>query len=257
MEDIQSQKDNRNIVIERVGIKNLRIPITILDRENQTQTTVAEVGVTVGLPAEERATHMSRFIETLWSHRKPLTLAVLPEILEDIRVKLNAKKAGITYRFPYFIEKRAPISGAKGAIEYICSFIGEVNDEIDLKLGVEVPVHSFCPCAKAISDRGGHNQRGVVKLLIRFKEFIWIEELIEIVEACASAPLYPALKREDEKFVSEFAYDHPVFVEDIVRDVAKKLLERPEVVWFSVEATNMESIHNHDAFAETTIDKRG
>ncbi|GAB4297105.1 MAG: GTP cyclohydrolase FolE2 [Myxococcota bacterium] len=256
MKDVQSQKDSRNIRIERVGVKNLRIPIKILDRANETQNTVASVDVTVSLPAEQRATHMSRFLEVLWRHREPLTLKEIPPILDDIRKNLGAEKADITYRFPYFIERRAPVSGALGTNEYICTFFGEVNDRVDLILGIDVPVHSFCPCSKAISDRGGHNQRGVVRLKVRFGEFIWIEELVEIVESSASAPLFPVLKREDEKYLSELAYDNPVFVEDIVRNVSVKLLERAEVVWFSVEAENMESIHNHEAFAQTEFDKR-
>ncbi|MDD5011672.1 MAG: GTP cyclohydrolase, FolE2/MptA family, partial [Phycisphaerae bacterium] len=207
MEDVQSQKDSRNIQIQRVGVKNLRMPITILDRKNETQKTIATVNINVSLPAEQRATHMSRFVEVLWNHREPLTLKAIPLVLEDIRQKLGAEKADITFRFPYFIERKAPVSGVVGMNEYICTFFGEVNDAVDLLLGVEVPVHSFCPCSKAISDRGGHNQRGVVRLQVRFKEFIWIQELVEMVEASVSAPLYPALKREDEKYISEYAYD--------------------------------------------------
>ena len=211
--------------------------------------------LTVSLPAEQRATHMSRFLEVLYDFDEPLTLKSLPPILKSLIERLEAKKAEVLFRFPYFVKKEAPVSKSAGYNEYNCTFKGSVNDEIDLMLGVEVPVHSFCPCSKAISERGGHNQRGFIKMFVRFNKFIWIEDLIEIAETSASGAVHPVLKREDEKYVSEYAYDNPVFVEDMVRNVSEKLLNRNEISWFNIQVENIESIHNHEAFAETTINK--
>lgn len=258
MHDIQSQADHRNIPINKVGVCDLRYPIVVLDRKNQSQSTVARLSMSVNLPHEFKGTHMSRFIEVLNSHRGEMTMRTLPGILTAIKEKLSAESAHIEVEFPYFLERTAPVSGAVGLMDYQCRFVGEANGEkSDFILSVSVPVTSLCPCSKAISDYGAHNQRGEITIRVRSlgaeagtPTLIWIEELIAVAEASASSPVYALLKREDERHVTMQAYDNPVFVEDIVRNVAAKLQDHERLTWFHVHATNHESIHNHGAFAE-------
>jgi GTP cyclohydrolase I len=228
----------------------LRFPLRIRDRDHAEQSTVATVSLAVDLPHHYKGTHMSRFIEVLHSHGHALTVADIAGMPRELMKRLNAEKAHVQLRFPYFRAKKAPVTKAEGLMDY--GVIFEVNMEggkVDFVVTVEVPVTTLCPCSKAISAHGAHNQRGIVTFAVRFREPVWIEDLIELVESSASAELYSLLKRPDEKHVTEQAYDHPVFVEDLVRNVAVKAQQHPQIRWFRVEAENFESIHNHNAFA--------
>jgi GTP cyclohydrolase I len=257
MIDVQNQPDDRNIPIDKVGVKNIRYPITVLDRANGTQQTVASINMYVNLPHHYKGTHMSRFVELLSEHSDNINLRNLPAILEEMKQRLEAQSAHIEMEFPYFLKKSAPISDAQGLMEYNIYFRGSLNGQgMDLVVEVAVPVTTLCPCSKEISERGAHNQRGVVCLAVRFKRFIWIEDLIFLVEASASSEVYSVLKREDEKQVTERAYANPMFVEDVVREVTAKLLDDPNIVWFAVDSENFESIHNHSVYAYIERDKR-
>ncbi|MBD3170820.1 MAG: GTP cyclohydrolase I FolE2 [candidate division Zixibacteria bacterium] len=258
MIDIQSMRDNRNIDIDRVGIKNIKYPITVGDRNNGHQHTIADVNMYVDLPRQFKGTHMSRFVEALNIYRGEIDISKFEEMLRFIKKKLKADKAHLEFYFPFFISKKAPVTGSEGMIDYRCSFRGAINgdDEIDLVIGIEAPVTSLCPCSKEISDYGAHNQRSIISLSYRSNEFIWIEDIIEMVESCASSEIYSLLKRQDEKYVTEKAYDNPAFVEDIVRNVTVKMMEDKRILWFTVESENFESIHNHSAYAFVEKDKR-
>ncbi len=249
LHDTQSEKDKRGVPIDQVGVKKVSYPITVLDKKNKKQSTIALFNMYVNLPHDFRGTHMSRFIEVLENHRGQISLHTIEDILVEMKKKLKAESSYIEIEFPYFIEKHAPVSHAKSLMEYRCKFIGEHNAKLDLMLQLDIPVTTLCPCSKAISTRGAHNQRGIVTLKVKMKKLIWIEDLVKIVEHCASSPLYTLLKRPDERFVTEYAYDHPAFVEDVVREVSVKLKKIKEIKWFSVEAENFESIHNHNAYA--------
>lgn len=249
MRDIQNERDKRNIEIDKVGVKNLRYPIVLSDKAHDRQHTVANINMYVNLPHQFRGTHMSRFIEILNKYRREIAIRNMGAILREMKSKLNAESAHIEIEFPYFIEKSAPVSGAKALMEYTCRFIGSLNDKIKLYLGVSVPVTTLCPCSKELAEKGAHNQRGEIRVLVRFKGLLWIEDLIELVEDCASSPVYSLLKREDEKFVTEQAYNNPTFVEDVVRNVAARLEQNEHISWYSVEVESYESIHNHDAYA--------
>jgi len=254
MKDVQNQRDDRNIPIEKVGIKNLRYPISVRDRREGRQATVASINMYVDLPHEYKGTHMSRFVEMLHVFQPEISLKKFSVILEEMKTHLNAASAHIEVTFPYFIEKKAPISRSPGFMDYTCQIIGSsnTNDEIDLISVVNVPITSVCPCSKEISAEGAHNQRGKVQLKTRFKRFIWLEDMIELVESCASCDVYSVLKRVDEKDVTEKGFSNPKFVEDIVRDISAKLNQDNNIIWFSVSAENFESIHNHSAFAQIT-----
>ncbi len=258
MHDIQNHNDTREIAIDKVGVCNLRYPIFVLDRSCDRQATTAAMSMSVNLPHQFKGTHMSRFIEVLNRHRGEVTMRTLPEILGEIKSRLDAESAHIEVAFPYFLERCAPVSGAKALMDYQCQFTAEANgDTSAFILSVVVPVTSLCPCSKAIADYGAHNQRGEVTIEVRPQTsadgalaMIWIEELILIAESSASCPVYALLKRPDERHVTMQAYDNPVFVEDIVRNAAVQLQADERVRWFRVRAVNHESIHNHDAFAE-------
>ena len=256
MKDIQNQHDYRNIPIDKVGIKNLRYPITVLDRKNGFQHTVATINMYVDLPHKYKGTHMSRFVEMLHLLRQEVSLKKISVVLGQMKEHLNAASAEIEVRFPYFIEKKAPISESPGLLDYTCRIIGSSDPEgkVDLVSEVIVPISSVCPCSKEISEIGAHNQRGEVRLSTRFKKFIWMEDMIELVEGCASCEVYSVLKRVDEKCVTERGFSNPKFVEDIVRDIAQKLKRDSNITWFSVSAENFESIHNHSAFAHIISD---
>jgi len=256
MKDTQNQRDYRNIPIDKVGIKNMRYPITVGDRRDGTQHTVATINMYVDLPHEYKGTHMSRFVEMLHVLQPEISLQRFSEILTNMKKHLNAASAHIEVTFPYFIEKKAPVSSSPGLMDYTCRITGTSDPEgkIDLVSEVIVPISSVCPCSLEISDRGAHNQRGEVQLATRFKKFIWMEDMIELVEAAASSDVYSVLKRADEKSVTETAFANPKFVEDIVRDIAKNLKEDDNITWFSVSAENFESIHNHSAYAHITSD---
>ena len=251
MIDIQNQPDYRNIPIDKVGIKGLKYPVTVLDKTAGLQSTVAEINMYVDLPHQCKGTHMSRFIKILHLFRTQVSLESINNILDDMKKKLNAESAHIEITFPYFIEKESPETGSKGLMDYTCSITGSSgkNNHTDIVLKVAVPVTSVCPCSKEISKYGAHNQRGEVLVSSRFKKLIWIEDIVGLVENQASCDIFSVLKREDEKFVTEKAYENPKFVEDIARDVAKILMEDDNITWFSVSAENFESIHNHSAYA--------
>ena len=254
MKDIQNQRDYRNIPIDKVGIKNLRYPITVLDRRNAYQHTVASINMYVDLPHKYKGTHMSRFVELLHLFRPEVSWKRISVVLEKMKQHLNAASAVIEVTFPYFIEKKAPVSGSPGLLDYTCRIVGSSDPEgkVDLVSEVIVPISSVCPCSKEISEIGAHNQRGEVRLSTRFKKFIWMEDMIELVESCASCEVYSVLKRVDEKCVTERGFSNPKFVEDIVRDIAKRLKKDSNITWFSVSAENFESIHNHSAYAHIT-----
>lgn len=259
MKDIQSRHDNRRIPIQKVGIKNLLSPIAVLDRENKVQHTVAEVGMYVDLPHHFKGTHMSRFIEILNEHRGRISPRHIDAILQTMIRRFDSTTAHLELVFPYFVEKAAPVSGARAPMNYQCAFLAAYRRArrpraLDLIVEVRVPAITLCPCSKEISDRGAHNQRSWITVQIRSRELVWIEELIEIAEKEASAGVYALLKREDEKYVTERAYDRPRFAEDVARAVAQQLRRDPRIVWFQVESENMESIHNHNAYALVTSD---
>ncbi|KIX11874.1 GTP cyclohydrolase FolE2 [Dethiosulfatarculus sandiegensis] len=257
MEDVQNQTDHRNIPIDKVGVKDIRHPITVLDRANGVQKTVASINMYVNLPHHYKGTHMSRFIEVLSDYSDNINLRNLKDILEAMKKRLNAHSAHIEVDFPYFIKKTAPVSGARSLLEYNIAYRGSINGSgLDLVVEVKVPVTTLCPCSQMISDQGAHNQRGVVNVAVRFKEFIWIEDIIRLVEESASCEVFSLLKRQDEKYVTEKAYGNPMFVEDVVREVSGKLDKVPEIIWFTVESENFESIHNHSAYAYVEKDKR-
>ncbi len=257
MIDVQNQYDDRQIPINKVGIKNLRYPITVLDREKRYQHTVANINMYVDLPHEYKGTHMSRFVEMLHELKPEVSLRTFSILLDQMKKHLNAASAHIEITFPYFIEKTAPMSKSAGLMDYTCSLKGKSNaqNEVDLVLEVSVPITSVCPCSKEISDEGAHNQRGEVKLATRFNKFVWIEDIIELVEEAASCDVYSVLKRIDEKYVTERAFRRPKFVEDVVRDIALKLSANNDISWYSVSAENFESIHNHSAYASITSDE--
>jgi GTP cyclohydrolase I len=249
MKDIQNHEDTRNIDIDQVGVKGIRYPITVLDKDMGQQQTVAKINMYVNLPRYYKGTHMSRFVEVLNEHSRRISLQNFSEILEEVKSRLNAESAHMEITFPYFINKAAPVSGAEGLMEYQCTFRGSLNHGKDLIVIIRVPISTLCPCSKEISDYGAHNQRGEVRLQVRFNKFVWIEDLIRLVEESASTDVFSVLKREDEKYVTEKAYNNPKFVEDIVRDIALKLNGDSNITWFAVESENFESIHNHSAYA--------
>ncbi len=255
MIDIQSEADHRDIPLQKVGIKGLEYPIKVLDKANRTQTTSAVVDLFVNLPHHFKGTHMSRFIEIFHRYHADLSMRQFLAMLEEIRQRLEADRAFGTIRFPFFVEKAAPVSGQRGMMAYRCTYEGQVgeNGENHFFVSVEVPVTTLCPCSKAISEYGAHNQRGKVVVRLESSGFFWIEDVIVLVEGAASASLYSVLKRADEKFVTETAYENPRFVEDVVREVYLALqgFRSGDCIfrWFSVEAENFESIHNHNAYA--------
>lgn len=251
MIDVQNQRDPRHVEIQKVGVKNIRYPITVLDKANGVQHTVANVNMYVDLPHHFKGTHMSRFIEILNEYKGEIAIKNFAHILQEMKKTLKARSAHLEIEFPYFIEKQAPVTHATGLMEYICRFCGSSSEgaEEDFSVGIDVPVTTVCPCSKEISDQGAHNQRGTVTVKVRFKKFIWIEDIIHLVEDSSSCDVYSILKRPDEKYVTEKAYENPMFVEDVVREVAQKLSADPNITWFSVESENFESIHNHSAYA--------
>lgn len=252
MKDVQRQEPDKKIEIERTGVRGIKIPITLLDKKDKSQNTVAEMNVYVNLPESHRGTHMSRFIEILNEQiDKTLSEDKIDNILLEVMEKLDAEKAHIEIEFPYFIKKTAPVSKKEAIMDYKCRITrtAEKGKENRCVLEVQVPIMTVCPCSKEISERGAHNQRGTATVKAEMKEFIWIEELITIAENAASSQLYPLLKREDEKYVTENSYDRPRFVEDVVREIAHALKQDKRVGWFEAECENQESIHGHNAYA--------
>jgi GTP cyclohydrolase I len=256
IEDVQSSADTRHIPINKVGIKDIRHPIRIKDRAAGEQHTIASFNMYVDLPHNFKGTHMSRFVEILNNYEREITVESFKEMLTDMTERLESASGHIQMRFPYFINKKAPVSGVQSLMDYDVTFTGERKDgENCLKIKIVVPVTSLCPCSKKISAYGAHNQRSHVTVECKVKGFIWLEEIIAIVEKEASCELYGLLKRPDEKYVTERAYDNPKFVEDMVRDVAVKFNADERIRSYTVESENFESIHNHSAYAMVVKDK--
>ena len=250
IDDVQNSEDTRQIPINKVGIKDIRHPVRIRDRDGGEQHTVAVFNMYVNLPHNFKGTHMSRFVEILNQHEREISVKSFKEMLKEMTLRLEAQTGHIEMSFPYFVNKKAPISGVQSLMDYDVSFLGEINgDKNNTLLKVVVPVTSLCPCSKKISDYGAHNQRSHVTITVRTNQFVWIEEIIDIVENMASCELYGLLKRPDEKYVTERAYDNPKFVEDMVRDIAVKLNADERIDGYVVESENFESIHNHSAYA--------
>lgn len=250
--DIQSTPDTRNIAIDKVGVRKVSYPIFVKERDNGLQQTVGDMSLTVDLPSEFKGTHMSRFLEVLGEHNRDLSLETIPIILTRLREKLHAETAHFEARFTLFREKAAPVTGKVGMMGFKCGFIASGGAINDFWLEVIVPVTTLCPCSKEISDYGAHNQRGYVTARVKpltAGNKLWLEDLIDMIEAAGSAPLYPVLKRPDEKFVTEQAYDNPRFVEDMVREVALLLDADNRVAAYEIEVENHESIHDHNAYA--------
>jgi GTP cyclohydrolase I len=254
--DVQSTADTRHLAIDRVGIKGIRHPVKVKDKSVGVQHTVATFNMYVHLPHNFKGTHMSRFVEILNKHEREISVESFEKILHEMVKRLDAKSGYIEMSFPYFVNKTAPVSGVQSLLDYDVTLIGEsINGNSNVTMKVLVPVTSLCPCSKKISERGAHNQRSHVTLSIRTNEFVWIEDVIRIAEDQASCELYGLLKRPDEKFVTELAYDNPKFVEDMVRDVAAVLDADKRVDAYVVESENFESIHNHSAYALIERDK--
>lgn len=249
LKDTQNEKDNRNITIDNVGIEDLEYPIRIKDKQNQIQSTVAQVKMSVVLPKHFRGTHMSRFLEIIHEYCDVISITKIKKIVQAMLDKFEADESSIEISFPYFIEKEAPVSKIKSFLSYQCRLIAEKKKDFDLIVEVIVPIHSFCPCSREISKYGGHNQRGTIKVQVRMSHLILIEELVQMAEESASAEIYSLMKRVDEKHITEKAYENPRFVEDIMREMVIKLENDDRVIWYNVRVKNFESIHNHNAFA--------
>jgi GTP cyclohydrolase I len=257
LHDTQNQRDRRGIPIDRVGVRELRYPIQVRDKARTLQHTIATVSLMVDLPHHFKGTHMSRFVEVLNQFGPELHVVNVPRLLRSLTERLDSKKAHVIFDFPFFLEKQAPVTKAAGMMDYQVQFDATlVRGKVDFVVTVIVPVTTLCPCSKAISIHGAHNQRGEVKFAIRYKKPLWIEDMIRIVETSASSELYSLLKRPDEKAVTERAYEHPVFVEDLVRNIAARSNKEPNITWYKVEAENFESIHNHNAYALIERKKR-
>ena len=258
MEDVQKHPASVQMPIDRVGVKDLRLPVVVRDRESGRQHTVARLDLSVDLPAAFKGTHMSRFVEALENWGEELSRSSMEKLLSDMALRLEARRSFARFDFLYFLRQSSPVSKAKGLMGYPCSVVGAWEDgKLDFTLGVDVPVMTVCPCSKAISDEGAHSQRASVRILAKFKGFLWLEDLIEIAERSGSSRVYTLLKREDEKFVTEQAYENPRFVEDMVREAYSRLAALENITWFSVETENFESIHNHSAYAAVELDRRG
>ncbi len=250
IEDVQNIEDKRQIAIDKVGIKDIQHPVKVSDRTSGEQHTIANFNMYVNLPHQFKGTHMSRFVEILNKDEREITVKSFREMLGEMTERLQAESGYIEMAFPYFVNKEAPISKVKSLMDYQVSFIGEITgDKTDVMVKVVVPVTSLCPCSKNISDYGAHNQRSHVTVTVRADRFIWIEDIIDMVEQEASCEIFGLLKRPDEKYVTEKAYDNPKFVEDIVRDIAARLNDDSRINAYMVESENFESIHNHSAYA--------
>jgi GTP cyclohydrolase I len=255
IEDVQSRADTRELPINRVGIKDIRHPVRVKDRSAGEQHTIATFNMYVHLPKDFKGTHMSRFVEILHVERE-ISVESFRAMLSEMTKRLDADAGHIEMKFPYFIMKKAPVTGVESLLDYEASLIGEIRDgKSEMWVKVVVPVTSLCPCSKKISDYGAHNQRSHITIRAKLRRHMWIEELIQIAESEASCEVYGILKRPDEKFVTERAYDNPKFVEDIVRDVAARLNAEDRIGAYVCESENFESIHNHSAYALIERDK--
>ncbi len=252
MEDVQSRPALVKIPIDRVGIKNIRYPLIVRKKNNGFLHTVANVDLYVDLPGRFKGTHMSRFVEALQEWEGILDYHSFITLLKDVRNRLEARKSHLSFTFPFFMEREAPKSKSSALIDYMCFFSGELESNTNrmvMTLGVEVPVMTVCPCSLAISQKGAHSQRTIVKIKVKFNGLLWLEDLISIAQESGSSSVYALLKRVDEKYVTETAFDNPTFVEDVVRNVSQKLISHPQIYWFRAEAESFESIHNHNAYA--------
>ncbi|OGV73260.1 MAG: GTP cyclohydrolase [Methylophilales bacterium RIFCSPHIGHO2_02_FULL_57_10] len=257
IEDVQNTPDTRHLAIDKVGIKSIRHPVRVKDKTGGVQHTVAVFNMYVHLPHNFKGTHMSRFVEILNMNEREFSVENFETTLREMVKRLEAQSGHIEMTFPYFVNKAAPVSGVQSLLDYEVTFIGEIkNGDYSITVKVLVPVTSLCPCSKKISDYGAHNQRSHVTVTARINEFIWVEDLIRIVEQHASSELYGLLKRPDEKYVTEHAYDNPKFVEDMVRDIAADLNRDIRIDAYIVESENFESIHNHSAYALIERDKK-
>jgi len=255
IEDVQGRADTRRLPINRVGIKDIRHPVRVKDRSSGEQHTIATFNMYVGLPHHFKGTHMSRFVEILHGERE-ISVESFQVMLEKMTERLEADTGHIEMSFPFFVMKKAPVSGVESLMDYHATLIGERRKGVtEMWVRVVVPVTSLCPCSKKISDYGAHNQRSHVTIKAKLRSHLWIEEIIGIAESEASSELYGILKRPDEKYVTERAYDNPKFVEDMVRDVAARLNADDRIAAYTVESENFESIHNHSAYALIERDK--
>ena len=256
--DVQSSEDSRQLPINKVGIKAIRHPIRVLDKGDGVQHTIATFNMYVGLPHNFKGTHMSRFVEILNAHNREISVESFESMLREMVTRLEAETGHVEMSFLYFIDKAAPISGVRSLMDYEVTFTGEIlaGGRYRQSMKVVVPVTSLCPCSKKISERGAHNQRSHVTIKATTNQFVWIEEIVQIAENQASCELYGLLKRPDEKYVTERAYDNPKFVEDLVRDVAGVLNADPRIDAYVVESENFESIHNHSAYALIEFNKK-
>lgn len=250
--DIQKSPDTRNIPIDKVGVRGVKFPIVVMDHCHGQQHTIGDFTLTVDLPSEFKGTHMSRFLEVLNELGREISVASLPALLEGLRERLHAARAHVKVTFPYFVTKAAPVTGKEGQMMFDCGFDAEINGEFKALLLLKVPVTTLCPCSKEISARGAHNQRGWVSVKVKTNAHVWLEEVIRMIEESASCALYPVLKRPDEKWVTETAYDNPRFVEDMVREVAGKFNADERITGYEIEVENEESIHAHNAYAYIT-----
>lgn len=256
IEDVQGRADPRHLAIDKVGICDIRHPVTIAQRIGGQQATIATFGMYVNLPHEFKGTHMSRFVQILNAHEQQITLESFKAMLVEMTERLESDNGHIEMSFPYFIDKYAPVTREKGVMDYEVSFIGDrINGKTQMHVQVKVPVTTLCPCSKDISEYGAHNQRSLITLKVRAEEFFWAEELIELAESEGSCELFGILKRIDEKVVTERAYENPKFVEDVVRDIAQRLNDDERFRRYRVESENFESIHNHSAYAMIEHDK--
>lgn len=251
MKDIQNEPDFRKIPLNHVGVEKVRYPILLKDRKEGFQNTVGTVSMYVDLPENYRGTHMSRFIEILHSHAQNMDIRNVRSILEDMKEKLKASCAHMEMKFPYVLSKTAPVSKIESFLVIDCAFIAflDSSGNFDFILEVNTPVQTVCPCSKAISQRGAHNQRANVRIMVKMSHMVWIEELVKVSEESASSPVFTLLKRQDEKYITENSYDNPRFVEDIAREIAIGLKAMKKITWFNVSVSSMESIHNHNALA--------
>ncbi len=248
MRDVQGDADYRKIPIKQVGIRELRWPVLLKDKTRGVQPSVAKVSMAVDLPHNIRGTHMSRFVESLQT-LEAISPESLERVLDALKERLEAQKAFLTLQFPYFIAKEAPVSGQRSLLDIECVYRAQKADAMRLRMEVAVPIHTLCPCSKEISAYGAHNQRATAKVEVETNGFVWIEELVQLAETGGSTAIYPLLKRPDEKWVTEKAFENPRFVEDAAREIAIRLESHPRIAWYRVSVDSIESIHNHNAFA--------
>ncbi|MBQ9015535.1 MAG: GTP cyclohydrolase I FolE2 [Firmicutes bacterium] len=253
MKDVQNEKDTRNIYLHQVGIRDLKYPVVIRNGEGETFPVTAQISLSADLEPQQKGTHMSRFVEVLTQYNQ-MDLPTIRQLLEAIRERLEARNSFCRFQFDYYIWKKSPVTGRESYLALEVEYKGALrDDELDFHMTVRTPVTTLCPCSKEISDYSAHNQRAIVSITIRTNQYIWIEDVSRVAEAAASCPVYSLLKRPDEKYVTEYAYDHPKFVEDVARD-AKLLIDGMEemegVESYVIEVESLESIHNHSAYAK-------